>query len=77
MNPDITRLSDEQLRMIFRTVAENQLVGVNAVEARFLSSYANAAIVATHADFMMMRSISLIFVAKYHLGRMLKANKAA
>jgi hypothetical protein len=57
-----SRLSDEDILDIFRTLRAE-----GCPRCVFLEHYADALITAPRRDFMMMRPLSLILIAKYRL----------
>jgi hypothetical protein len=63
------RLSDEELLEIFRQVYRS------GQELSFVLVYAEALLLATRRDFMLLRPFTLILVGKYNLGRYLESEE--
>ena len=62
-HPDVTRLTDEEIRSIFRTIAE----WPGPEKETFIRAYANAVLKAAKEDFIVLRPVTLVFIAKYNL----------
>ena len=62
MSVNLQRLSDDEIRHIYKSIAN--WPGAEG----FLKAYATAVCAAKRRDFLSMRAISLLFIAKYNLG---------
>jgi len=63
LNP---RMTDEEVKEIFRRVIERQPV-TDVTTENFLHTFGNALLWASRRDFMILRGTALLFIAKYHL----------
>lgn len=64
--PELTRLSDDDILDIFRAVVEGEH-DAETLPPAFLHCYAEALLLATRRDFMILRPASLVLIAKYKL----------